>query len=203
MIKRIRSMVLVLACLLGVSQANAEFRNFKLNLGEEGLLTADEIAGKQSVSFGVVVNADGSLTRVDASDTSANLFFSGNYHSEHGCTGSTLKFAVDGPVKITLGTCQFGTGDATVTNAAGETVAFLNSNNGTCYHGNRTDNVVSAYYKGGAAQLTLTPKNYTPYIAVEVADPSEIVEDATVSFDFGEYAGSTPAPAPKVATLGS
>ena len=160
-------MVLVLACLLGVSQANAEFRNFKLNLGEEGLLTADEIAGKQSVSFGVVVNADGSLTRVDASDTSANLFFSGNYHSEHGCTGSTLKFAVDGPVKITLGTCQFGTGDATVTNAAGETVAFLNSNNGTCYHGNRTDNVVSAYYKGGAAQLTLTPKNYTPYIAVE------------------------------------
>ncbi len=75
MIKRIRSMVLVLACLLGVSQANAEFRNFKLNLGEEGLLTADEIAGKQSVSFGVVVNADGSLTRVDASDTSANLFF--------------------------------------------------------------------------------------------------------------------------------
>ncbi|WP_304509830.1 pectinesterase family protein [Duncaniella muris] len=202
MIKRIRSMVLVLACLLGVSQANAEFRNFKLNLGEEGLLTADEIAGKQSVSFGVVVNADGSLTRVDASDTSANLFFSGNYHSEHGCTGSTLKFAVDGPVKITLGTCQFGTGDATVTNAAGETVAFLNSNNGTCYHGNRTDNVVSAYYKGGAAQLTLTPKNYTPYIAVEVADPSEIVEDATVSFDFGEYAGAGVLPAGEKVEIG-
>ena len=60
---------------VGGFRANAEFRNFKLNLGEEGLLTADEIAGKQSVSFGVVVNADGSLTRVDASDTSANLFF--------------------------------------------------------------------------------------------------------------------------------
>lgn len=202
MIKRIRSMVLVLACLFGVSQASAEFRNFKLNLGEEGLLTADEIAGKQSVSFGVVVNADGSLTRVDASDSSANLVFSGNYHSEHGCTGSTLKFAVDGPVKITLGTCQFGTGDATVTNAAGETVAFLNSNNGTCYHGNRTDNVVSAYYKGGAAQLTLTPKNYTPYIAVEAADPSEIVEDATVSFDFGEYAGAGVLPAGEKVEIG-
>lgn len=202
MIKRIRSMILVLACLFGVSQANAEFRDFKLNLGEEGLLTADEIAGLQSVSFGVVVNADGSLTRVDASDSSANLFFSGTYHSEHGCTGCTLKFAVDGPVKITIGTCQFGNGDATVTNAAGETVAFLDTANGTCYHGNRTENVVSTYYKGGAAQLTLTPKNYTPYIAVEAADPSEIVDDATVSFDFGEYAGAGVLPAGEKVEIG-
>lgn len=202
MIKRFKSMALVLACLLGGFHANAEFRNFQLNLEGEDLLTAEEVAAKQAVSFGVVVNQNETLTRVDASDSSANCIFSGTYHSNHGCTGCSLKFKVDGPVRITLGTCQYGTGDATVKDSNGETVVTLNSNNGTCYHGDRTANVVSAIYKGGAAELTLSPKNYTPYIAVEAIDASEIVDDATVTFDLGEYAGAGQVPASEKVEIG-
>lgn len=190
MTKRIWNLVLVLACLLGIQSAHAEFKDFKLNLEGVGLLTADEVSGNSTVSFGIVVNADGTLSRVADNDASADAIFSGTYHSEHGCTGAKLVFAVDGPVKIGLGTCVFGTGDATAKNTAGEVVATLNSNNGACFHGDRVKNVVYGFYKGEATTLTLEPKNYTPYISVEKADPSEIVEEVAVSFGFGDYADS-------------
>ncbi len=201
MTKRIWNVVLVLACLLGFGQARAEFKAFSLNLDGEGLLTADEMAAKTETSFGIVVNPDGSVSRVDKNDASANAIFTGKYHSEHGCLNVNLTFAVDGPVKIGVGTCQYGSGEVKVNDTEG-TVLTFDSNNGTCYHSNKADNVVYGIYKGGAATLTLKSSNYTPYIAVEAVDPADLVEEVEVSFGFGDYADAGILPAGEKVEIG-
>lgn len=195
MTRRIFKIALVLACLVGLQSARAEFKDFKLNLEGEGILTAEEVAGQQTVSFGIVVNPDGSLTRVDATDATANAVFSGRYNNNHGCTNVSLVFAVDGPVKIGLGTCQFGTGEATATNSDGNSVLTFSSNNGTCYHGDREKNIEYGVYKGGATTLTLKPKNYTPFISVVTATEADMTPEYQVKFGFGdnEAAGILPA----------
>lgn len=167
--------------------ANAEFKDFAVNLGEKGILTAEETVQNAPVSFGITVNADGTVARVAADDASALAVFNGKFHSEHGCVNSVMTIKVDGPVKIGLGTCQYGNGTATVKSGNGETALTLNSNNGTCFHGDRTNNIVYGIYGGEATTLTLNCSNYTPYISVAAADPSEISEEFTISYSFGEY----------------
>ena len=178
--------VLFLLCLGGVMPASAAFKDIKIDLTKGNLLTAEEISGKSMVSFGVVVGDDGSATRVAADDATANIVLNGKYHSDqHGWGNFSATVAVEGPVKVSMGSCQWG-GDVTVKNAAGDVVAKFNTNNGACYDSNNMS-VVSAYYKGTeATTLTISGGSYTPYIAVEAADPSELVEEATVTFALGD-----------------
>lgn len=179
--------VLFLLCLGGVMPASAAFKDIKIDLTNGNLLTEEEISGKSMVSFGVVVGDDGSATRVAADDATANIVLNGKYHSdEHGWGNFSATVAVEGPVKVSMGSCAWG-GDVTVKNAAGDIVAKFNTNNGACYHQDKEANIVSAYYKGTeATTLTISGGSYTPYIAVEAADPSELVEEATVTFSLGD-----------------
>lgn len=195
MTKRIWNLVLVLACLLGYQSAKGEFRDIKIDLTNGNLLTEAEISGKSSTTFGVAIAADGTATRVAADDASSAITLSGKYHSdEHGWGNFSSTVKVDGPVKVSMGTCAWG-GDVTVKNDKGETVATFNTNTGACYHQNKEANIASAIYKGGEATLTISGGSYTPYVAVEKIDPSEIAEDYEVTFGFGNYpdAGVLPA----------
>lgn len=179
--------VLFLLCLGGILPASAAFKDIKIDLTNGNLLTAEEITDKSMVSFGVVIGDDGSATRVAADDATANIVLNGKYHSnEHGWGNFSATVAVEGPVKVSMGSCAWG-GDVTVKNAAGDIVAKFNTNNGACYHQDKEANIVSAYYKGTeATTLTISGGSYTPYIAVEAADPSELVEEATVTFSLGD-----------------
>lgn len=180
--------VLVLACLLGIPVARAEFRDIRIDLTNGNLLESAEKPTENSpmVSFGVAVAADGSVSRVASDDASAAIVLNGQYHSnEHGWGNFSSTVKVDGPVRISMGTCAWG-GDVTVKNAAGETVATFNTNTGVCYHQNKEANIASTIYKGDAATLTISGGSYTPYVAVEAVDPSELVEDVTVSYSLGE-----------------
>lgn len=187
MAKRFLSFVILLVCFGWALPADASFRDIKIDLTNGNLLTSDEIAGKTSVSFGVAVADDGTQTRVEAGDASANIVLTGKFHSnEHGWGNFSSTVAVEGPVKISMGTCAWG-GDVTVKNAAGEVVAKFNTNTGVCYHNDKTANIASAYYKGTeATTLTISGGSYTPYIAVEKADPSELADEATVTFSLGD-----------------
>ena len=188
MTKRIWNVVLVMACLLGIQSARAEFKDIKVDLTNGNLLTEQEKADKSSLNFGVTVGADGSVTRVGADDASAAIILGGKYHSdEHGWGNFTSTVKVDGPVKVTMGSCAWG-GDVTVKNADGETVATFNTNTGKCYHQNKDENIASAVYKGDATTLTISGGAYTPYIAVEAVNPADLAEDVEVSFGFGDYA---------------
>lgn len=185
MTRKIWNVVLLLACLLGVSSAHAQFKDIKIDLTDGNLLESDEIANKTPVEFGVAIASDGTLSRVAADDASAAIVISGKYHSnEHGWGNFASTVKVDGPVKVSMGTCAWGQ-NVVVKNGA-ETVVTFTNNDGTCYHTNKATNIASGLYKGEAATLSISGGGYTPYIAVEAVDPSELVEDATVSFSLGE-----------------
>ncbi|MDE6395279.1 MAG: hypothetical protein K2K77_08055, partial [Duncaniella sp.] len=187
---------------MGYSSARAEFRDIKVDLTNGNLLTAEEIESKNSTTFGVSVAADGSVSRVAADDASAAIVLTGKYHSnEHGWGNFSSTVSVDGPVKVTMGSCAWG-GDVTVKNAAGETLATFNTNTGACFHGDKANNVASAIYKGDATTLTIAGGSYTPYIAVEAVDPASLVEDADVKFDFGAYTGGGVLPASSKIEIG-
>ncbi len=187
MAKKFLRLALAATMMLGFTSAQAAFKDIKIDLTNGNLLTESEIADKNLVTFGVVIGDDGAPTRVEATDPTANIVLSGKFHSnEHGWGNFSSTVAVEGPVKILMGTCAWG-GDVTVKNAAGETVATFNTNNGACYHTNKTDNIASAYYKGlEATTLTISGGSYTPYIAVEAVDPSTLKEEASVIFSLGD-----------------
>ncbi len=186
MTRQIWKVVVVLACLLGMPAAHAEFRDIKIDLTNGNLLESDEIANKTFVEFGAAVAADGTVSRVASGDATAAITLKGKYHSdEHGWGNFSSTVDVEGPVKISMGSCAYG-GDATVKNAAGETVGTFNINIGKCFHQNKAENIVSTIYKGGAATLTISGGGYASYIAVEAVDPSQLVEDFTVSYGLGD-----------------
>lgn len=162
MTKRIWNVVLVLACLLGYQSARADFKDIKVDLTNGNLLTEQEIADKSLTTFGVAVGADGSVSRVTADDAAAAIVLTGKFHTnEHGWGNFTSTVKVEGPVKVSMGTCAWGS-DVTVKNEAGETVASFNTNTGACFHNDKVANIASATYKGGAATLTISGGAYTP-----------------------------------------
>ena len=159
---------IMLMLLGGTSYAGGDFKDFAVivNNQEGTLLTADEQVQGTAVSFGVAVADDGTVSRVAADDASAVATISGKYHSEHGLANFSATVKVDGPVKVSMGTCAWG-GDVTIKNADGEVVGTFNTNTGACYHQNKAENIASTLYKGGATTLTISGGAYTPYFSVE------------------------------------
>ena len=201
--KKLLRVFLTMVCLAGLLPAHATFKDIRLDLTGGIFFTDAEKTDKSSVSFGIAIADDGSATRVAADDASANIVLSGKYHSdEHGWGNFSAKVAVEGPVKISMGTCAWG-GDVTIKDAGGNVVGSFNTNNGTCYHQNKTDNIVSTIYKGEATTLTISGGNYTPYIAVEAVDPGSLVESKTATFSLGNDADCGVAPAAITADEGT
>ena len=201
--KKLLRVFLTMVCLVGLLPAHATFKDIRLDLTGGNFFTDAEITDKSSVSFGIAIADDGSATRVAADDASANIVLSGKYHSdEHGWGNFSAKVAVEGPVKISMGTCAWG-GDVTIKDAGGNVVGSFNTNNGTCYHQNKTDNIASTIYKGEATTLTISGGNYTPYIAVEAVDPGSLVESKTATFSLGNDADCGVAPAAITADEGT
>ena len=162
------------------------FKDVKVELTNGNLLTAEEKESKSLVKFGVAVADDGSVSRVEADDASAAIVVEGKYHSdEHGWGNFSSTVKVDGPVKVSMGTCAWG-GDVTVTSASGESFKF-NTNTGACYHNNKTENIASGIYKGEATTLTISGGSYTPYIAIEAVDPADLKEEFDVTFTAGDF----------------
>lgn len=188
---RLSKFVLFIVALLSpyLGMSAATFVDFALNLENGNFLTAEEIENKTTVSFGVAIGSDSSQTRVDATDANANVVLKNfKYHNdEHGFNPGEFVVAVTGPVKITYGTCNWG-GDVTVKDAEGNTVASFNTNNGKCYHLDRENNMVSAFYNGAATTLTCSGGSYIPYFAVKAVDASEVPSTVKVVFADGGFA---------------
>lgn len=192
--------LLVLACLIGSFSAkastradgNSGFKDIKLDLMNGNFLSADEIANKTQVSFGIVIAEDGTQTRVAADDAAANIVLKDFKHhtNEHGFNPGTAVVNVQGAVKISIGTCAWG-GEVTITDSNGTTVATMNTNDGSCYHS--TQNCAEAIYNGEATTLSIKGGNYIPYLAIEAM--SGLPANSKITFSLGEYpdAGTVPA----------
>ena len=159
------------------------WRDIKIDFTNGQMITAEET---NVTTIGVAIAEDGTATRVAADDAVANIVVSGKFHSnEHGLGNFSATVKVEGPVKIGMGTCAWG-GDVTIKNEAGEVVGTFNTNNGTCYHGNKAENIVYGYYNGEATTLTISGGAYTPYFSVEKMD--EVLTEATVTYSLGDVA---------------
>jgi formylmethanofuran dehydrogenase subunit C len=130
------------------------FTDIKADFTNGSFFTAEETS---VTTAGLKMNADGTFTRVAADAADANAVITGKFHSnEHGISNFSATVKVDGPVKVSMGTCAWG-GDVTIKDATGATVGTFNTNTGACYHNNKTDNIASTYYKGEATTLTISP----------------------------------------------
>ncbi len=202
--KYVRHFVCMFLALLGMSQSAAAFTDIKVDLMNGNLLTAEELVQWQQLpDIGIAVAEDGTVTRVAADDAKAVAILSGKWHSnEHGWAGFKATVPVEGPVKITMGTCAWG-GDVTINDANGTTVGTFNTNTGACYHADKTANIVSAFYKGEATTLTIAGGNYTPYFAVEAVSPEDIPNDAKITFSLGDVKAEGEVPAEATVEYGS
>ncbi len=183
--KSLMRLVMLVALVAGALVPAKAFTDVKADLTDGNYLTEAEKGGS-TIAFGLATAEDGTLKRVDADDAAANIVLTGKFHSnEHGWGNFSSTIAVEGAVKVSMGSCAWG-GDVTIKDADGNTVGTFNTNNGACYHQNKTDNIVSTIYKGGATTLTISGGSYTPYIAVEAVDPSQLVDDIKVSYSLGD-----------------
>lgn len=170
------------------------YRDFQIDpLGD--LLTADEKEQGKELNFSVVVNEDGSQTRVAAGTENANVMLSGTYHNDHGWRNFKATVPVDGPIKITMSTCSWGS-DVTVKDADGKLVTTFTTQKGEdgsgCYGGNglQDENIVSAEYKGEATVLVINGGGYVNFFAIEAIeggdDPEPVAEDKTATWNYGD-----------------
>lgn len=144
----------------------------------------------------------------DAPATYNALLSASSYNgSDHGYVSFKAKVPVKtGIYKITLGTCQYGTGTGYVKNADesstltivdenGQEQTSFNQNTGACYHNNTTSNVVSVWYTAESDEtITVIGGNYTPYFAIErVTSVPELLYTITYVNDTDGASGTVPA----------
>ncbi|MEE1121779.1 MAG: chitobiase/beta-hexosaminidase C-terminal domain-containing protein, partial [Prevotella sp.] len=171
------------------------WRDIKADFTNGAILTETET---NVISVGLSVAEDGTVSRVAADAANANAVVSGKFHSaQHGLANFSATVNVEGPVKIGMGTCNWG-GDVTVKNEKGETVAnTFNTNTGACWatSDGAAKNVVYTYYKGEAATLTIAGGSYTPYFSVEKVALEDIPAVMKVEYSLGDTGAAGVLPA--------
>ena len=96
--------------------------------------------------------------------------------AQHGVVDPTITVPVDGPVKFTIGACQYGSGAITITDADNNVTNF--SNNGACGETSPSynQNVTWTYNSETPTTLTFALKGYLPYFFAEACDYIEQCE---------------------------
>ena len=148
----------------------ADWTSYELVLNKAGLLTAEEVYAKNEVTFGIALDADGNAVRVAADASDAIAVVTGKYDSDHGMHPFSMKAKVPGAVKITAGTCSYGTCQVKVNGTAvGDAVA--GDGKTPCWKNNAA-NIATGIYTGEAGEITIATGCYTPYIKVETVEAS-------------------------------
>ena len=182
---------LFLAMLGMTQQAEAAFTNFSVQL------TNAKVFDTSNNKFGVKLAADGTYAATSFDDATAMFTVSSARFNDaqHGWVNCVFTVPVDGPVRVSLGDCQFGSQSGKITDAAGNVTEIKANATKKCWNPDAPgENLVQTIYKGtSATTLTIAYDGYCPFISVESVDPSQLVSDATVSFDKGEAIGVAPA----------
>ena len=142
----------------------------------------------------ITVDADGTIgTTDDATKAAATL--TGKWHgTSYGWSNFTAEVPVEGCVKITYATHDYGQ-DIIVTDDAGNQVAKLNTK-GAKWSADPANVVVGYYRTNKPTTLHFSQASYNPYFAVEAIDEADLpaeVTKYTVTFAAGEGTGVVPA----------
>jgi hypothetical protein len=157
----------------------AGFRDIKLDFTAHSELTTGQ-------PVFITVAEDGTIGTTDDATLAAAIITAGA-HSSYGSQNFTASVPVEGCVKITYATHDYGN-DIVVTNSEGAEVAKFNTN-GAKWMSNH-DNVVVAYYRTNEpTTLNFSNANYNPYFAVEAIDEADLPAEVTnyaITFASGE-----------------
>lgn len=202
-IKNLFKFVLVWVALAGVLPAMAQtWTDIKLDLATCPFLGESPVNGT-AYKLGVVIAEDGTQTRVEADDATANIVLDGSYHNDHGWGSVTATVKVNGTVKVGIGQCGYGGKNATITDAAGNVIDVKVGTTG-CHSRTKSDEQVSyGYYNGEATTLTIKTNTYTPYLSVEAIDASEIPNNMAVTYGLGDTGAEGILPANAEVEIGS
>lgn len=158
----------------GGEEVVSTWKDIKLDLATCPFLGEAPVANT-AYKLGVAIAEDGTQTRVEADDASANIVLDGSYHNDHGWGSVTATVKVEGSVKVGIGQCSYGGKNATITDAAGNVVEVKVAKTG-CYSRSKSEDQISyGYYVGEATTLTIKTNTYTPYLSVEKAVIDHIV----------------------------
>ena len=168
-------------------ESGESFHDFGINL--VSILTTEQAVEQTAQDIYVKVNEDGSAEQVEAEAVATNIIhLAGKYWNSHGWNGTKATFKVEGPVEVSLGNCYYGSGTATLKNAAGEQVASVSLvDKNTCWEQDHSS-VVTMKYTGEATTLTLEYSSYLPYIGVKAIEATAV--NVTYSLDGVECEGS-------------
>lgn len=133
------------------------FKDFKIDFRNNPYTVIEPAGGLPS---GVVVN--------------------GTWHDvQHGYNSTTITIPVDGPVKLTFGSCQHGSTNATIKDGGDNTLETLNCNNG-CDSSTSFDKFVTWIYNSETpTTLTVTTPSYIPFFYAEACD---LIPQVTVTY---------------------
>jgi pectin methylesterase-like acyl-CoA thioesterase len=167
------------------------FRDIKVTLADADKWQALVANG---ATVYVTVAEDGTIGTTENADEAAATL-TGKWHSTgYGWSNFTADVPVEGCVKITYATHDFGN-DIFVTNDAGTQVAKFNTMGAKW--SSDPSNVVVAYYRiNEPTTLHFSNANYNPYFAVEAIDEADLPAEVTtynITFDAGEGTGVAPA----------
>ena len=202
-IKNLFKFVLVWVALAGVLPVMAQtWTDIKLDLASCPFLGESPVNGT-AYKLGVAIAEDGTQTRVEADDASANIILDGSYHNDHGWGSVTATVKVEGAVKVGIGQCSYGGKAATITDAAGNVIE-VNVGTTGCHSRTKSDEQVSyGYYNGEATTLTIKTNTYTPYLSVEAINASEIPNNMVLTYSLGDTGAEGILPANAEVELGA
>ena len=155
------------------------FRDIKLDLTAHAeLLTESNVY--------ITVAEDGTIGTTDDAEQAAATI-KGKAHGSYGSSNFTASVPVQGCVKITYATHDYGN-DIVVTNSEGAEVAKFNTQGAKWMSDH--NNVVVAYYRTNEpSTLSFSKANYNPYFAVEAIDEADLPAEVTnyaITFAAGE-----------------
>ena len=158
--------VLISAASLLIPASAQSFKNFAIDL------RGQQLGGDGSTAKYLVVGADDTYSYSDVEPTQYNArFVFDNFNgTQHGYFNLVATIPVEaGDYRITLGTCQYGTGTGAVANADGIiTFATFDQKATACYDADPATNIVSVVIAVPTEQsIVVDCGNYTPYFAIE------------------------------------
>lgn len=167
-------------------QGAAGFRDIKIDLTQHSeLLTESNVY--------ITVAEDGTIGTTEHAENAAATI-KGKAHGSYGSSNFTASVPVQGCVKITYATHDYGN-DIVVTNAEGAEVAKFKTTGAKWMSDH--NNVVVAYYRTNEpTTLNFSNANYNPYFAVEAIAPEDLPAEVTsynITFATGDGQGIAPA----------
>ncbi len=156
-----------------VNRENVQLRWYNLNASQNAYMTEFTIYGNVTVVPRTFVDFEIDLTKAEPVLPTGVQGSGASYNgAQHGWVDYTIGFKVDGPVRITLGGCQYANKAATVTSGNTKTLlATIDTKSVGCYHNGGV--ATWTYNVESSDSLIVYCGQYCPYIKVEACDYME------------------------------